>query len=78
MVTPADLRRMLAKLADNHAQNQSAPQITPLDLSKIHSKKSLESNEEKSQIFVDIPIFSELEQESQEVVENEDVLQKLQ
>lgn len=42
MITPADLRRTLAKLADNHAQNQAAPVITPLDLAKMH-RKSLAS-----------------------------------
>lgn len=41
MITPADLRRTLAKLADNHAQNQAAPVITPLDLAKMHRKKVL-------------------------------------
>ena len=76
MVTPADLRRMLAKLADNHTQNQTKPSVTPLDLARIHSKKSCVQNDENTQVFVDIPIFSEDNEPKHEAVEISEVIQK--
>ena len=57
MITPADLRRTLAKLADNHAQNQAAPVITPLDLAKMHRKKSCQQDSCEEQNVVDIRCF---------------------
>ena len=68
MVTPADLRRMLANLADNHTQNEPHHSFTPLDFAKITRGKTCERNEEETRIFVDIPILSAGEQRSQEPV----------
>ena len=55
MITPADLRRMLAKPADNHAQNKPKPAITPLDLAKKHNKKTSSEDSNKPQIFTASP-----------------------
>ncbi len=76
MVTPADLRRMLAKTADNHAQNQPKTAITPLDIAKMHLKKTCKQDCEEKQIFVDIPIFSEDDHSVQETVETTEIIQK--
>lgn len=76
MITPADLRRMLAKPADNHAQNKPKPAITPLDLAKKHNKKTSSEDSNQPQIFVDIPIFSEELQAQKEVAEVNEILVK--
>ncbi len=76
MITPADLRRTLAKLADNHAQNQAAPVITPLDLAKMHRKKSWQQDSCEEQNVVDIPLFSKDDGTAQDSESPEDNLQK--
>lgn len=76
MITPADLRRTLAKLADNHAQNQAAPVITPLDLAKMHRKKSCQQDSCEEQNVVDIPLFSKDDSTAQDSGSPEDNLQK--
>lgn len=76
MITPADLRRMLAKPAGNHAQNQQQPTVTPLDLAKMHIKKTCNTNDSELQDFVEIPIFSESESVVEETESSEEIIQK--
>ncbi|RFT40677.1 DNA mismatch repair protein MutT, partial [Gardnerella vaginalis] len=53
MVTPADLRRMLARASDNHAQNTPDIRVTPLDIARMKSKIQPQQSEEDESIFVD-------------------------
>ena len=76
MVTPADLRHMLAKLADNHTQNQSKLAVTPLDLANMYRKKNHIQEEAEQQVFVDIPVFSTDEQSTQGIELSTEILQK--
>lgn len=58
MVTPKDLRRMLARASDNHTQNTPSIRVTPLDVARMKSKIQPQQTEEEESIFVDISGFS--------------------
>ena len=58
MVTPKDLRRMLARASDNHTQNTPSIRVTPLDVARMKSKIQPQQAEEEESIFVDISGFS--------------------
>lgn len=58
MVTPADLKRMLAKAAVNHAQNAEQPRITPLDVARMLNTNPTHEDLEHEAHFVDVPTIN--------------------
>lgn len=74
MVTPADLKRMLAKSAGNHAQKPKKQSVTPLDVAKSLYLQQQKIIDEDSSIFIDIPVFSAGEDIEENVIRVEESL----
>lgn len=72
MVTPEDLRRMLARASNNHSQTRAKASITPLDLAKRISSHKQKITSEESSIFIDIPVFSSGEDVEENVIHIEE------